>query len=366
MVSAFRGLAVEFVSCAFVISLILTLLSLDAFAQDRIRFFDRAAKKEALATGAIQEETSGHIAYKLGTSGAIKEISGPDVLDVTYEMPGANKLDYSRATGEERKALDVTLKEADRKKALGEAIKDYEAVLPKLAGDRYQFIRRHLQFKIGRLLARQAEDDASQTDAAITALAQFLKDNPSSWQVVQCARLLAKLQLAKGDTDSARRTYEQLAATPEIPNDIKQECDLRMAEALILGKKFADAEKRLQVLLKTLAGDEAQGQRIRIYLAQCMGASGKLPEAIAQLDGIINKTADKDLKALAYNAMGDCYRLNGKTREALWPYLWVDVIYHQDKQQHVKAMEQLAKIFDEQGEKARAKQYRERLQKEER
>jgi hypothetical protein len=42
----------------------------------------------------------------------------------------------------------------------------------------------------------------------------------------------------------------------------------------------------------------------------------------------------------------------------------VDVIYHQDKQEHIKAMEQLAKLFDEQGDKTRAKQYRERLKRE--
>ena len=89
----------------FVIALVLSVLGSTSFAQDRIRFFDRAAKKEALASGAIQEETSARLTYKLGTSGAVKEIPSPDVLDVTYEVPGANELDYSRANGEERKAF---------------------------------------------------------------------------------------------------------------------------------------------------------------------------------------------------------------------------------------------------------------------
>jgi hypothetical protein len=70
------------------------------------------------------------------------------------------------------------------------------------------------------------------------------------------------------------------------------------------------------------------------------------------------------LKALAYNALGDCYRLNNRPREALWPYLWVDVIYHQDRQEHLKAMADLAKLFAEQGDTARAKEYRDKLKRE--
>jgi lipopolysaccharide biosynthesis regulator YciM len=120
----------------------------------------------------------------------------------------------------------------------------------------------------------------------------------------------------------------------------------------------------LQAVLKKIPADDPQAVRVQIYLAHCLGASGKLPEAVTQLEGLIAKTPEKDLKALAYNALGDCYRSNGRNKDALWPYLWVDVIYHHDKEEHLRAMEQLAKIFDEQGDKARAKQYRDRLKKE--
>jgi lipopolysaccharide biosynthesis regulator YciM len=337
-----------------------------ALAQDRIHFYDRTAKKENLASGTIQEESAARVTYKLGTSGAIKEIAAPDIIDIVYEVPGAIRLDYSGANGKERRASDPSVKGAERKKALGDAIKDYETLLPKLAGEKYASVRRHFQFKIARLLSRQAEENNNLADSAISALGQFLKENPGTWQVIPCAGALAKLQLARGDAEGARRTYEQLAATPELPAAIKQECDLNVAEALILGKKFGEAETRLQSLLKSTPSEQPQSQRIRVLLAQCSGVSGKLAEAVKELETIINQTADKGLKAAAYNAIGDCYRLNGKPREAMWPYLWVDVIYHQDKEQHIKAMEQLAKIFDDQGEKARAKQYRERLQREQR
>src|SRR5438876_1119302 len=44
-----------------------------AVAQDRIRFIDRATKKESVAVVNIQEESPSRISYKAGTSGAVKE-----------------------------------------------------------------------------------------------------------------------------------------------------------------------------------------------------------------------------------------------------------------------------------------------------
>src|SRR5207244_11984065 len=114
----------------------------------------------------------------------------------------------------------------------------------------------------------------------------------------------------------------------------------------------------------SVPANDAQAARFSIYQAKRAGASGKLAEAVARLENIIAKTADKDLKALAYNALGDCYRLNGKPKEALWPYLWVDVIYHQDRQEHARAMAELAKLFEEQGDAARAKEYKDKIKRE--
>jgi tetratricopeptide (TPR) repeat protein len=156
-----------------------------------------------------------------------------------------------------------------------------------------------------------------------------------------------------------------LAAVPGLPDDVKQECTLLEAEAMIFARKPAEAERKLQTALRDVSPDTPRAARGHIYLDECLAASGKLPEAVERLRAVISSTPDRDLKALAYNALGDCYRLNGRTREALWPYLWVDVIYHQDRQEHIKAMTQLARLFEEQGDKARAKQYRDRLRKEE-
>jgi len=332
-------------------------------AQDTIRYLDRKTMKEAAAaSGTIIEESPTHVVYKSAGAGT-KEIAALDIIDITYEIPASVRLMYRSALSDERKMADPSAKEEDRKKAFHDALKSYQEVLSRLAGEKTRFAERHVQYEIARLHAWRAEDDPSHRESAMVALTKFKRDHADSWQISRCARLLAQLQLDKGDTEGARKTYEELAATANIPGEVRQDCELRIVETLILAKRFAEAEGKLQAMLKSVPANDPLVARVSVYQAECLGASGKLPEAVAQLEGIIARTTDRDLKALAYNAIGDCYRLNSQPREALWPYLWVDVIYHQGREEHAKAMAALAKLFEELGDAARAKEYKDKLKR---
>jgi|GEM_PF-400810 len=344
----------------------LFVFSLPAQAQDTIRYLDRKTMKEAGSVGTIQEENPGGIIYKPGTAAGTRTLAALDISDVEYEVPGKVKLIYKSAANDERRAASPAAKDAERKGALTDAVNNYQAVLAELPREKFKFAERHLQFKLAKLQAQLAEDNPEQADVAIESLSSFVKKYADGWQIGQAAKLLARLQMKKGDADAARQTYEALAALDAIPKPVRQDCEFLIADALINSKKYTEAQKRLQGLLQGLAVDDPEAARARIYLAECLGASGKLQEGVTQLEAIIAKTTDKKLLGLAYNALGDCYRLNNRNKEALWPYLWVDVIYHQDRQEHQKAMEQLARLFDEQGDKARARQYRERLKRESR
>jgi hypothetical protein len=333
--------------------LVIVLLSVGASAargQDEIRYYDRTLKKDAAAIGAIQEETPAGIVYKPVAGASTKEIAAGDITDVIYEMPGALNLVYRRARADERKNP-------------ADALKGFQELLSGLSGEKYARAARHIQFKIAMMLARQAEEDPGQIDSATLGLEKFIKEQRGGWQLLQCARMLSHLQLLKDDSAGARKTFEELAAIPGIPAEIKQEAELLAIEALIPAKQFALAEKKLEELLASMPADSPQALRVRIELAHCQGASGKVAEAAKQLESLIAQTEDKGLKAHAYNALGDCYERGGRNKEALWAYLWVDVIYHQDRQEQAKAMEQLARIFDEQGNKERARIYRDKLKR---
>jgi tetratricopeptide (TPR) repeat protein len=329
-----------------------------AVAQDKVTYRDRAANKDVEAAGAIQSETPAKVILKGLTGSAVRELPAADIVDVVYEVPPRVRLDYTAARGDERKA-DIA-KDEDRKKALDEAIRSYQKLERELAGEK-KFAARHLQYKVARLTARQAEDDPARVGEAVAALTRFKKDHPDGWQLLHCCRLLARLQSDQGDFEGARKTYEELAATPNVAPDTKQECDLEVARALIRGKQVAEAENKLRDVLKGLPANDPQAVRAQVLLAECAGASGKLDEAVRQLEERIAQTSDPALKAWAYNTLGETYRLNNRPKDALWGYLWVDVIYHQDRREHARALEQLAKLFDELGDKMRAKQYQEKL-----
>lgn len=333
-------------------------------AQDTIRYLDRKLAKEPTSvSGTIVEESPVRVVYK-PPGAASREIAATEIIDITYEVPASVRLTYRGALADERKIADPSTREEERKKAFNDALKSYQEILPRLAGEKSKFAERHVQYKIARLLARRAQEEPSHLESALAALTKFKKEHADGWQISPCAELMAQLQLEKGDYESARKTYEELAATANIPKEVRQDCELRIIEMLIRGKKLAEAQGKLQAMLKSVPAGDPRAARVSVYQAKCLGASGKLAEAAGQLETIIAKTTDKDLKALAYNALGDCYLLNSKPKEALWPYLWVDVIYHQDRQEHVKAMAELAKLFEDQGDTVRAKEYKEKIKRE--
>jgi len=330
-------------------------------AQDTIRFIDQKTLKEATpVSGTIVEESPARVVYK-STGAANKEVAARDIIDVIYDLPASAKLSYRSALADDRKTADLSSREEDRKTAFHDALKGYEEILPRLAMERSRFAERHVHFKIARLWARQAQEDPARVETAVAALTQFAKNYPDSWQISHCAELLAQLQPDGGESSAAYRTYQELAASLSSAEDLRQDCECHMVELLIRGKQLAAAERKLQGILKNLPPRAPQAMRVSVYQAECAAAAGKLAEAVARLETIVAGSADKELKALAYNALGDCYRLNDRPKEAVWPYLWVDVIYHQDRHEHAKAMAELAKLFQGQGDTVRAKEYREKL-----
>lgn len=331
-----------------------------ALAQDEVTHFDRTTKKTMMTSGTIQDESATGVRLK-PTSGALREIPAQDIVNIVHQTK-VPRLQYRPPFTAEDSAAKAT-NSAEQQKFLTSALTGYTELIPKLTGEKLAL--RHVQYKIARLRAVLAENNNALRQQAITALTEFKKAHRDSWQITACCRLLAQLQLEAGDVNAARQTYEDLAATPKLPKEVQQESELLAAQMLVRGKQHEEARKKLEVIKKGLPANDPQAVRVDIYLAECLANTGpeQVDKAIEQLEDIIRKTNSPELKALAYNAQGDSYRANGRGRDALWPYLWVDVIWNQDRQEHVKAVTQLAKLFEEIGDNARAKQYQEKLQR---
>jgi tetratricopeptide (TPR) repeat protein len=335
-------------------------LAAAARAEDQVKYLDPSTKKEVQINGQIQEETPAGIRIK-PARGPARRVPSLSIVDIEYELGGKARIAYKKAAFAER-TIETAPREQDRKQAMTEALEDYQQV----RGEANARVKRHLDYRIARLLALQAEGDPSKAPDAVDQLTRFCKDHADGWQLPHALRLLGQLQALRHKYDAAAKAYEQLAAIPDLSPEARQEGELKAADMMVQDGKYAGARKKLDGLARAVPADDPRHTRLEIALAACRGAEHELAPAVQGLEAILAKSTDNAIKAAAYNALGDCYRENSKPEEARWAYLYVDVIYHQDREEHAKAVYWLAKIFKQLGDDKKAGQYRERLQKEKR
>src|SRR4029079_14937573 len=101
--------------------------------------------------------------------------------------------------------------------------------------------------------------------------------------------------------------------------------------------------------------------RVDMYQLGLESAKGDLGAGVKKIEEAISKAADPSLKALGYNVLGDVYLAKKQPRDAMWSYLWVDVVYNQDRGEHIKAMTRLIKIFKEANDTEKVQLYTEKL-----
>lgn len=118
-----------------------------------------------------------------------------------------------------------------------------------------------------------------------------------------------------------------------------------VVRALMKAGKTADAEGKLAALAKSLDPKDPQAARVEVYRASCLARTNPA-DAEKRLLAIIQGDADDSVKALAYNTLGDCYRLNNRPEDAFWQYLRVDIQLSQDREEHAKALYYLAELFE--------------------
>jgi hypothetical protein len=318
---------------------VLSVLTTAAPAQDgKVTYRDRGSKGVQAAAGKIESESVAGI--RVGG----KTVSSADIVDVQYELPASVRLDYNSAASTE------ATKPA-------EAIKGYEALAKTPQVQNNRLVKRHLEYKVAVLTAAQADEGPAQLRTAIVSLEKFRKDHPDAWQLVPVTRTLGRLHLDREppEFEAARQAYDDLARANGVPADVRQELTLLAIDVLTQAGKLAEAQQRLASLP---AGDP----RVQLYQVGLRATPANLAETVKQLEDAIERTADPSLKAAAYNVLGDCYRRDPKhKKDALYAYLWVDVIYNQDPIEVNRAVARLASLFAELKDDERAKKYRDRL-----
>lgn len=291
-----------------------------------------------------------------GVSGPGKDIPAEEILDIEYEInPIGLRFNYRKARDFEKDSLE---KESGRKLNLAEAIKTYEDTLAKIMGQ--PDARRNIEFRIAVLRYRQATEFGQFVEFANQKLEEYKTKHPDSWQITQALRLLANLQLSQKKYAQAEKTYLELSKAP-VAEDTRQEAEFQAAQVSVQAGNYDQALKSLRALATKLPKDNRFGMRARVGEAECLAVANKTEEANKLLRGILKDSSDKTLKAMAYNTLGKNLFKAGQFKEARWEFLWVDVVYNQDKTEHAKALYYLSQVFEKLGEADRSQECRELL-----
>lgn len=322
------------------------------FADDEVTVRSR----EKPIIGVVKNESPKGITVE---KGKLKETFGADeIVDIYYDTANLDAKDgpYSGARKEERDSLDPA-KIEKRKGHLQLAIKKYDEVHGKIKEIQ---TRRHLKYKVAILQARLASEEGEPAATAIKALVDFKTTYPAAWQIVPVMQTLAQMYVDQGQLPEAMAVYEELAGM-ELSEDAQLDAQLRVASLMIRNKKPVEAQKKLVGLLSKLPKGSRHAQRAQVAIGECLAAQDKADEAIAMLRGIIKDTTDKGVKAAAYNTVGESLFKKELYKEARWEFLWVDVVYNQDRFEHARALYNLARTFDAMGEADRGLECREML-----
>jgi tetratricopeptide (TPR) repeat protein len=177
-----------------------------------------------------------------------------------------------------------------------------------------------------------------------------------------------------GKFDEAAATFAQVADNEALPDDVRDDAKLSTIQVKLQAGKYEEARDQLKELQGSLKAGSRFSARAKVAEAECLVAETKkyqqkddparvklFTQAVDLVRGVIKESNDKYVKAVGHNTLGYCYMEQGQTKDAVWEFLWVDVVYNQDRMQHGKALYHLWDLFTKDGDAPRAQECREAL-----
>jgi len=293
--------------------------------------------------GTVTSESTTKVEVKLGNN--VTSIPTAEVASITY--------DGHPASLEQAQAKDAASSFAEAaelyKKAAGEA-----ASKP--------FIAEDAAFGQARATADLAQNDPAKVADAIGLLDAFSRTYKSGRHVGPALEALASLQIARENFPGAEATLASLA---KLPRGDERSASLRIK---ILSKKGQTAQAIVEIDKMIAANPEGSARKRDATLAkaEALVSLKKFPEAEAIVRSVIKAAPPEDAttQAIAHNTLGDCLRAAGKSKEALYAYLHTDLLFSKDKEEHARALGQIAQLWRELKRPDRADETAERLKQE--
>jgi hypothetical protein len=332
-------------------------------APDEVVYRDPETGKIETVRAVTKESTSG-ISYTEGK--ASKSIAAKDILRVDYGvLPGISDSERFLARSKE-------LDPQSRK----DTHDFYTGLLKKAGPSADEKTRRVLSFREAVWAAKVADelpmdDFTKEAPGVVTKLEQVVNLSKQSWESWPATEMVSRIYTELGQHDKAANTWAKMAATTGLPAPLKLEAQLAEVTAKIRGGGGLGAE----ALVGQIASDPAVPatgaipDRITILkvaskLSMPRDANDPVqipPDLIAKLEGAIAQVKDPVAKAVGYNFLGDARRLSGNSREAIWSYLWVDVVFDANPTEHLYALHRIIDLFEQSNDPERVDQFQTKL-----
>jgi len=232
-------------------------------------------------------------------------------------------------------------------------------------------VRKYLEFRIAITSARAADEvpdeSAAQAkaDEAVKLLDNFLTGNKTGWEVWAAGTACARLQASGSDAKfaDAARTWGKVAKAADLAPDLKLEATLQEIDTKIRARQLADAKGLIDEAIKTAPAGAPKDRLAIFQLAQKHGDDPNPDAGVKAIEAEIAKTKDPIVRATGYSMIGELYLAKDKPRDAMWQFLWVEVVYNQDRDEMLKALVRLGESFRQQGDDDRAKAYRDKVRR---
>jgi tetratricopeptide (TPR) repeat protein len=230
---------------------------------------------------------------------------------------------------------------------------------------RRDFIKQDIEFYKAWCAARLALAGQGEIDEAGSQLNSFVRNHPQNFHYLEAREAMGDLLMAGGRYALAEKQYAELAKTPWPA--YKMRAAVATGRSLQAQNKHAEAIRQFDAALAISDdGADAQNQRLAATLGKAisLAESGDVDQAVGTIEKVIHDTdpQEKELQARAHIALGKCYEKANRTKDALYAFLYVDIVYNSVPEAHAEALAHLAPLWQAAGHEKRAREARQLIQ----
>ncbi len=333
-----------------------SLLAQNLSRNDRVEIRDDSRPSGSrLRYGTVLREDARVV--ELQTEDGKVNLDTAEVIEIFYDV---NDQDWVNAVS------------AERNRQWANALGFYEAFQVR-GGRGNPWVVRQAEFKVAQMKYMLAEIEPQKfLLPAQDQLRLFIKNHADSRQVLAAGEWLGRALLAAQQPTAEACDLIAKLRTPE-PSNWNHRCTLLIAHLKLReGVQFqatkpesaAKLFEEVVTLCASLQADLNATRRLdaALYSAQALAGLGQIKEAEQKIVGLFKNVGENvQQRALLHLTLGDCYMLQKRYEDAARQYLFVDVLYNQDREPQARAVVSLIQVFETRQDSFHAKMYRERL-----